>query len=72
MKQVVDERKVPVRGLFRDGIGLVVQDPDEYDKYIIQRDAILAKDKKIADLENKINQLFELLNDKHVQERSPS
>lgn len=58
MIQCVDDSGKPISGLFRNDIGaLVVADPNAYHKYITERNVILSKDKKIAELEDKINRL---------------
>jgi len=64
MIQVVDQSGKPIPGLYKNDIGLCVQDPLSYQQYLEQREVLLAKDRKIEELEAKINKLFELLENK--------
>lgn len=57
MIPVVDESGKPISGLFRNGMGLVVNDQAALDKYKRERDLILRKDEKIKQLEEKIDTL---------------
>lgn len=58
MIQCVDDTGRPITGLYRNSVGaLVVNDQNAYHKYMQERAILLAKDKKIADLEERLNKL---------------
>lgn len=66
MQQVLDDYSKPINGLFRSEVGLVVDDPDEFNKYKILKETVDFKDQQIKDLQAKVEKLFAILenNDK--------
>lgn len=66
MQQVLDDNNRPISGLFRSEVGLIVDDPDELNKYKIIKQTVDFKDQQIKDLQAKVEKLFAILehNDK--------
>lgn len=62
MKQVLGDFDRPIEGLFRDNNGtLVVIDDKKLNKYKEQRSIVINKDKRIDELEEKLNFLLKHL-----------
>jgi hypothetical protein len=63
MIQVLDERNVPVAGLFRDPAtgGLVVNNPSALQRYNNVKAVLDQKDARLTELEAKLEQLIELV-----------
>ena len=69
MRQLVDERGIPVQGFYRNDDGSIVRrDKAQYDKYMSQSNRERELRNQVSELTDKVDQLTQLVN-KLVQER---
>lgn len=64
MKQIADVSGVPISHHYRQDGGIIVDDAAKYQKYLLMKKADDEKDKRIKELEQRIDQLYELLRSK--------
>ena len=62
MKRIVDKSGIIIEGLFRQDGCIVVDDVDLLNKYKTQSAIYKEKDKRIMELEQKVDILFAMLN----------
>lgn len=69
MKKIADANGVPIPGYARDNMGVViVEQTQEYERYLKQKQMILSDKERISSLEDKINTLTMAV-EKLLQER---